>query len=468
MSDRSTIPQAAESLRELRSAPPDDVVTALKLGKALLNQRNPAGAIEILAPIAHQHPHLPEVAGSLANAYMLVGDFTNAAAAFSRAIAAAPNLAVAHFGLGSAMASQHKIPQAIAAFRAALRLNYPAAHCNLGVALVMTGAFDEAASELQQAIALNPNDAVAHWNHALLKLLRGDWPAAWPEYEWRWRWNQFPSLRRDFKQPMWRGQDLHGQTLLLHAEQGFGDTIQLIRFLPLVKNRGAKIIVECQAEFLPLFQQLPGDLHWLRAGDELPPFDLHCPLASLPLIFSTTLQTIPQQSPPLVAPADRVAHWRQRMGATDRRLRVGICWAGNSTFNGDHTRSVCLEQLRTILETPGIEFYSLQKGSPAVRIRQMGLDERLTDLGSDFRDFADTAAAISLCDLIITTDTSVPHLAGAMGKAVWVMLQFVPDWRWLLDRQDSPWYPSARLFRQAALGDWDGVISRVAKALTNM
>jgi Flp pilus assembly protein TadD len=460
--------EAAKILGQAYALSPNHPGAGIKFATALINKGDAAQAVKILSPIALGHPHLVEAHGMLGNAYALSGQWESAVAAFQRAVELAPNLAVAHFGLGSALANQGKISQAIAAFRSALRLNYQAAHCNLGVALLLTGFFDEAAAELNHAMAFNPNDAVAHWNHALLNLLRGDWGRAWPEYEWRWRWNQFPSRRRQFTQPMWRGEELGGKTILLHAEQGFGDTIQLVRYLPLVSSRGAKVVVECQDELLPIFQRLPGDYRWVRFGQELPAFDVHCPLASLPMVFGTTLQTIPEQTPPLGAADDRIALWRERMGPTDARPRVGICWAGNATFNGDHTRSVKLEQLHDLLAIEKFKFFSLQKGVPAERIQEIGFDKRLIDLGSEFNDFADTAAVIALCDLIVTTDTSVPHLAGAMDKNVWVMLQYVPDWRWLLDREDSPWYPSARLFRQTALGDWDGVIARVARALANM
>ncbi|MGA2229802.1 MAG: tetratricopeptide repeat protein [Tepidisphaeraceae bacterium] len=458
--------EAAATLGRAYALLPNQPALGIKLGAALMHKGDAPQAVAILASIANQHPYLVEAHGMLANAHALCGQWEPAVASFHRALELAPNLAVAHFGLGAALAHQGKVKQSIAAFRAALRLNYPAAHCNLGVALALVGELDEAAAELRKAISFNPDDATAHWNYAILKLLQGEWRDGWLEYEWRWRWNLFPSARRNFGQPAWRGEDIEGRTLLLHAEQGFGDTIQFIRYLPLLASRGARVIVECQAELFDLFQQVPGPQQWVRAGEALPTFDAHCPLASLPGLFGTTPQSIPPQVPPLSAPPDRLAFWQAKLGPPDGRRRVGLAWAGRSTFLGDHTRSLHLSQLRGVLAIEGIQFYSLQKGPAAAQVKQLAAAQ-VIDLGSDFGDFADTAAVMSLCDLIVTTDTSVPHLAGAMGRPVWVMLQYVPDWRWLLNRDDSPWYPSARLFRQTSLGDWNGVISRVAQAITN-
>jgi tetratricopeptide (TPR) repeat protein len=438
---------------------------ALAQAAGLMEQRKYAGAIELIKSVLRQFPHLPEGHGLLGKAYALSGQMRPAAAAFEKTVQLAPHLGVAHFGLGTALAHQGKTSESIAPFRNALRCKYSPAHCNLGVALALTGEFAEAAAELRKAIALNPDDAAAHWNYAILKLFQGEWRDGWLEYEWRWRWNLFPSARRNFKQAAWRGEDVEGRILLLHAEQGFGDTIQFIRYLPLVAARGAKIIIECQPELIKLFKQTSGDYEWVGAGAALPAFDVHCPLASLPGLLGTTPQTIPAYDPPLAAPPERVEFWREKVGVSNGRRRVGMAWAGRPTFVGDQTRSMHLQQLHQLLAIEGIEFISLQKGAAAAQIAQVGADARVIDVGSKCRDFADTAAVMSLCDLIITTDTSIPHLAGAMGRPVWLMLQYVPDWRWLMGREDSPWYPSGRLFRQTKLGDWNGVVARVAGAI---
>jgi tetratricopeptide (TPR) repeat protein len=459
---------AAAVLRQAHAALPDQPAIALKLGVALMYKGDLPQAREILSRVVVQLPDVVEAHGMLANVHGLSAQWEDAAQSFRRVIELSPNLPAAHFGLGSSLANLGKTTESISAFRNALRLNYPAAHCNLGVALLLTGQFKEAENELRAAIVFNPNDAVAHWNLALLLLLQGNWPQAWPEYEWRWQWNQFPSPRRNFRQPQWRGQKLPGQTLFLHAEQGFGDTLQFIRYLPLVRDACAKIVVECQPELLALLKSLPGNWHWIAQGEEPPAFDCHCPLASLPGIFETTPQNIPPQNPPPRPAQDRLEKWREKMGPPTGKPRIGIAWAGNSNFFGDRTRSLKLDQLRDILSLEKFQFISLQKGPAAEQIHEMGFAERLLDLGSQFNDFADTAAVMSMCDLILTTDTSVPHLAGAMGRPLWVMLQYVPDWRWLLDRDDSPWYPSARLFRQKTLYDWDEVIARVTQSLDSL
>jgi len=354
-----------------------------------------------------------------------------------------------------------------------LRPNYAEAYSNLGNALKDNGQFDEAIAACRQAIALKPDLPGAHHNLALSLLARGDFQPGWEEYEWRWKCEDFPSPPRNFPQPQWDGRPLEDRTLLLHAEQGFGDAIQFIRYVPLVAGRGGKIIIECYAELQRLFRTIAGRCQIVVRDQPLPAFDLHCPLLSLPRAFGTNLANIPHVVPYLSPDPALVDAWSRTLGPGDGQLRVGLAWAGTPGFKADRTRSLNLQQLApfaTVAEAKptarGVKFYSLQKHPAGEQAKNPPLGLELVDLGPKLNDFADTAAVMSLLDLIITTDTSVPHLAGALARPVWVMLERVPAWRWLLDRDDSPWYPSMRLFRQPRIGDWDSVITRVVESLS--
>jgi hypothetical protein len=319
--------------------------------------------------------------------------------------------------------------------------------------------FDEALATYDRVAAIAPGHAEAQVNRALL--LSGDFENGWAAYEWR---RKLPSwAERAFTQREWSGEDIAGQRLLLHAEQGFGDTIQFARYAALAAGRGIEVVLEVQPALAPLLGGLFG-LEVIAAGrGPLPPFDRHCPLFSLPRLFATTPATIPSGAPYIVAPADRIAAWAPRLPGDG--LRVGLAWSGHSDNVRDHERSIPFARLAPLRAVPSARFVSLQKDirvTDADDFRRCG---NVVDLGGDLRDFADTAAIIAQLDLVITVDTAVAHLAGAMGKPVWVLLPHVPDFRWLLDRATSPWYPSARLFRKGQTDSWDDVIAGVAEEL---
>jgi hypothetical protein len=296
-------------------------------------------------------------------------------------------------------------------------------------------------------------------------LLLGDFDRGWEELEWRWQTPACAPWRRDFVQPLWRGEEpLAGRTILLHAEQGFGDAIQLARYAPLVAAQGARVVLEVPAPLTALCSRIAGVAAVVTRGERLPDFDCHCPLLSLPLAFRTRPATIPATIPYLSADEDRVRAWRQRLPET-RMRRVGIAWAGNSSFQGDRTRSIGLARLSPLLAAPGVTFFSLQKELRDGDCDILRGNPHVMHLGDAMEDFSDTAAIMACLDLVISSDTSVAHLAGAVGRPVWVLLQYVADWRWLLDRRDSPWYPTARLFRQPELDDWDSVIRQVRDEL---
>ncbi len=263
---------------------------------------------------------------------------------------------------------------------------------------------------------------------------------------------------------MWGGEDLNGRTILLGAEQGFGDVIQFARYVPEVAKRGGRVILMCYAELVRLLQGMEG-VEQICSRNPPPAFDVHCPLASLPGVMGTRLDSIPAEVPYLKADAAISETWGKKIGPRGDRLRVGLVWAGQPSHNRDMERSVLLSQFGPLVSRRDVAFYSLQKGEAAGQVKDPPMGMELIDFSADLRDFAETAGLISQLDLVITVDTAVAHLAGAMGKPVWVLLARLPDWRWLLDREDSPWYPTMRLFRQRTMGDWEDVIRRVAKEL---
>lgn len=367
----------------------------------------------------------PLALNNMGNSLMKLGSFDAAADSFALSLLQAPGCLEARVALGSALQRGGDAAGAIACFR--------------------------------ETLQLDPACAEAHWNLSLALLLTGDYREGWLEYQWRWRRDSFTSPRRGFRQPFWDGSPLAGRRILVHAEQGFGDTIQFLRYLPLVAAAGGSVLAECQSASLrPLVQRIPGVSAVFVMGEELPDFDLQVPLLSLPYLFGTTIGDIPGKVPYLSLDPERIAAWGERIGADDS-FKVGIVWAGKPV--PDPFRSCSLEALAPLGEIPGVSFYSLQLGEGAAGAAAPGLE--LIDFTGQIKDFDDTAALISHLDLIISVDTSVAHLAGALGKPVWLLLPKAGDWRWLLEREDSPWYPSMRLFRQERQGEWGEVIERV-------
>ncbi|MGO9700545.1 MAG: tetratricopeptide repeat protein [Xanthobacteraceae bacterium] len=394
---------------------------------------------------------------------------SEALANYDRALALNPDQAGGLTSRGLALADLGRFSEALACHEHALRLEpkFVDAHINRGYALVGLRRMEEALASFAEATALSPHHAEAHFNMALARLRLGDFSGGWKEYEYRWDRKHSRLERRNFPQPMWRGEkDLHGKTVLLHHEQGFGDTIQFMRYAPLVAALGAKVLLGVQRPLAALALGVPGVAGVLSDGDTMPDFDLHCPLANLPPAFATELATIPANIPYLRPYAERVAKWQDRLPASGR-LRVGISWAGNSSHVKDHHRSIPLERFAAVLSVPGLDFVSLQKDvdePQAAVLRAHGV----VQLGDEFEDFADTAAVVAMLDLVVAVDTAVAHLAGAMGKPVALLLAFVPDWRWLLDRTDSPWYPTMRLFRQSSFGDWDAPLAQLRQELADV
>ena len=388
--------------------------------------------------------------------------FDEALASYDRSLVLRPDFAGALSNRAVTLQALERLDEALASADRALARE-PAsieALINRAGVLQELRRFDEALAAYDRAVALAPKNAAARANRALLLLLTGDFAQGWPAYEWR---RKLPGWDgRVFAEPAWSGEDIAGQQLLLHAEQGFGDTIQFVRYAPLVAARGAQVTLAVQPPLVPLLAGLPGGAV-IADRDPLPPFDRHCPLMSLPRIFATTIDTIPGGVPYVAAPTERISAWAPRLPRDG--LRVGLAWSGHPANTKNHERSIPFARLAPLLAVAGTRFVSLQKVVRAADAEAFGPCDNIVDLSADLHDFADTAAVIAQLDLVITVDTAVAHLAGAMGRPVWVLLSRTPDFRWLIDRDTSPWYPSARLFRKAGADTWDAVVARVAAEL---
>jgi len=385
-----------------------------------------------------------------------------ALASYDLALELRPNHADALTQRGVALAAMGLTAEAITHYEHALRLapHLLDAHLNLGNAFAALRQLDRARRSYANALALNPDHADANFNEALLLLCLGDFRNGWPKYEYRWKREPYAAARPNYPRPMWHGQrDLQGKTILLTAEQGHGDAIQFVRYAPLVAALGAKVLLGVHNPLTVLMTSVPGVSQVIADGEATPDFDMYCPLLSLPLMFETELATIPVNIPYIRPAEERLAKWRDRL-PEHGRLRVGICWAGGDLHVNDRNRSMPLERFAALLSVNNVDFVSVQKEvseAQAAILRERGV----IALGQHFADFADTAAVIAMLDLVISVDTSVAHLAGAMGKAVGLLVPYAPDWRWLLDRTDSPWYPTMRLFRQTAIGDWQEPLERL-------
>jgi tetratricopeptide (TPR) repeat protein len=384
---------------------------------------------------------------------------------YDRVLELQPDNAEAYNSRGMTLQAMQRGAEALASYDRAIALDpqYADACCNRGVLCYSLGRVDEALDGYQRAIALQPGHVPAHLNMAILKLLAGDYDEGWNLYEWRWKGVQ-ENVIRYFPQPLWLGeQPISGKTLLIYAEQGFGDFIQICRYVEMVEALGAKVVIEAPGALAPLAASLKGRPRVVERGRPLPSFDLQCPIMSLPLAFKTTVGTIPASVPYLYVDADRQKKWQRKLGARTRP-RVGLAWSGNVRLKTGQNRILPLDQLKPLLHLP-VEFHALQKefrpedGATLAQCKELCLHP------DDLHDFADTAALIQEMDVVISVDTAVAHLAGALGKPLWVALPYVADWRWMQQRTDSPWYPTATLFRQPALGDWASVVCAIEQRL---
>jgi tetratricopeptide (TPR) repeat protein len=459
--------EAVQCYQKAIELSPDLPDVYINLGNVLKEKKQFDEAVQCYQKALQLKPGLTDAYVNLGIALQKAGRFDEAVIYCQKAVQMNPGDANMHYNLGIAFQEKGRFDEAITSYLRALQLtpNDAEMYNNLAFALQENRRPFEAMPYYQKALQLNPAYATAHWNMSLALLLTGNFEEGWREYEWRWKTEYLASSCRDFEEPLWDGSDINERTILLHAEQGFGDTIQFIRYAPLVARRGAKIIFECPKELASLLESTDGIKQIIVRGEDLPAFDVHCPLLSLPLVFDTRLDTIPAGVPYIASDNKLITRWKEKIRNDNSKIKVGLAWAGNPGFKQNRYRNCPLEKFSPLSQLSGAAFYSLQKGEEANEARNLSGDMKIVDYSDEIHDFSDTAAFIDNLDLVMSVDTAVVHLAGALGKPVWTLLPFSPEWRWLLDREDSPWYPSMRLFRQSSFGDWGPVMERVAAEL---
>jgi len=498
-------PGAVEFLSRTLALHPNNAEARINLGLALAGSGSPEEAIVQYRAALEINPRLALAYNHMGLALRAIGQGEQALGAHRQAVALAPDDANMRYNLGLALERQRRFDEAIEAYDQALalrpkfveamhnrgtaltaragpgdtqtaigaleqalswRANYAPALSNLGIALADAGRLGEAVAAGRKAIATGPATSQMHWHLALATLKSGDLPEGFREYEWRWQTPEIHAPPRPFSQPHWDGSELGSGRLLIYSEQGIGDTLQFVRYVPMLADFGGQIILECQQHLCRLLAGVAGVQSVVAQGQPLPEFDVHCPLMTLPLLFGTTMQTIPAEVPYLPPDAALVQQWRDRL-AQIPGIKVGINWAGNPNFINDRRRSTRLATFGPVAAAArdrGMTLVSLRKGS-AESGGGAGAGFDLVDFTNELNDFADTAALMANLDLVISTDAAVPHLAGALAKPVWTLLSTTCDWRWFTNRLDSPWYPTMRLFRQDQPDDWSAPVARMAEAL---
>lgn len=437
-------------------------------GQSLQGRGELGAAAECYEEAVALDPSQAPAHNNLGNIYLALGRPNEAASSFRSAIAADAGLAEAHANLGIVLHRSGELSEAEECYRATLALRPGLAEASLNLGHLLEERGDTAAARdcYEAAVAARPDMAEAHFNLALRLLQAGDFRRGWEEYEWRFRLPELAPFWPHANRPRWDGADLRGKTILLYAEQGFGDALQFVRYVPLVAARGGKVVLSCSPKLMALFATVAGVTAVHNSETPLPEFDLCCSLLSLPRIFGTTLDTIPAATPYLHPPGDAARRWRARLAAEGPGLKVGLFWSTESRNRMTPLRSLELGQLAPLARPPGIRFYSLQRGPAAAQARPRGMT--LVDLSSDLVDFADDAGLLAQLDLVVTINTATAHLAGALGRPVWTLVHYPPDWRWLEGRMDSPWYPTMRLFQRGRTEAWDAVLERVGDALDDL
>jgi tetratricopeptide (TPR) repeat protein len=460
--------EAVACYRRALELEPDRAEIHNNLGIVLVTQGHFKEATPCFQRAVELKPDFAEAHNNLGAVLQDQGRVAEAIPWHQRALHLRPNFAEAYNNLGNALSRLGHRVEAVACYRSAQRTaELFDAHNNLGTTLHNLGQLPEAIACYEQALRLKPDHPEARLNRSLALLLTGDFRNGWLEYEWRWQQTNV-SPQHDSRQPLWDGRSLRGKTILVHAEQGFGDTIQFIRYAGLLRDRGARVLVQGHGRLSPLLVACPGIDAWVGRGQELPTFDVHAPLLSLPGILKTDLENIPANIPYVFAAPSLVEQWQHRLNAVVG-YKVGIAWQGSPDYRFDGCRSIPLARFAPLARVPSVRLISLQKGEGT---DQLDLTRGLFpivdyrgELDESAGPFMDTAAIMMNLDLVVTSDSATAHLAGALGVPVWVALPFVPDWRWLLDRDESPWYPTMRLFRQRQLGDWEEVFDRMAAEL---
>ena len=453
------IDDAERIYRNILAADPENPDALHLLGMAAQDRGQYEDAVALMGRAISLNPWASFYHSNLGNTLQELRRFSDAVLCYEESLRLGPECPQAHNNLGNALRELGRLDEAILHFLEAVRRrpDYHQAYRNLGNTLTDKGLFAEAAACYREAVRLRPDWAEAHKSLGNALLITGEFREGWEEVEWRWLTADAPKI--SFTEPVWDGSRLDGRTILLWAEQGLGDTLQFVRYAGAVAARGGRVVVECQTPLVPLVETVAGVGQVVAYGDELPRFEVHAPLQSLPRILGTTAGDIPATVPYLRVSEGLREKWAAHLSA-EAGLKVGLAWAGNPANRRDHKRSIRAELLAPLERVPGVRWFSLQKNPPD------GMPPLpITDVAGDFPN---TAAAIECLDLVISVDSAMAHLTGALGKPVWTLLPFVPDWRWLLEREDTPWYPSMRLFRQSRAGDWQEVLERIAAAIAGL
>ncbi len=463
---RGQLDEAEARYKKLTWREPGSAAAFHALGAMRLHQDRPAEARDFLGQAVRIEPDNAEIHNALGAALTQLRDYPAAESALRQALALNAELAEAHNNLSILLTRLTRPAEAAEESRQAVALapNSADMALNQGKALRDLGRLDDALAAFQTAARLAPSLAEAHFAVATIQLALGDFAKGWAGFEWRLRLPGFGFALPDLGKPGWQGDDLAGRTILLHAEQGLGDTLQFLRYVPLVAARGGKVLLLVQPALKRLLQGFEGVDQVFGFGETLPDYDLHCPLMRLPRRFATTIETIPPIEPLLAAPEAEQALWRSRFGQGGRP-GIGLAWAGNPAHANDHNRSAPLAALTPLLSLAGVRWVSLQKEPPPGDAATLATYSDMLQPGEALTDMAATAGLIAALDLVIAVDTAVAHLAGVMGKPVWLLLPHAPEWRWLGSRGDSPWYPTARLFRQPEPGNWRAVAEEARIAL---
>jgi len=457
---------ALDCLDKALALNPNDPQTLLNRASALLSMKRPQEALADLDAVLSRAPRNPPALISRGVARAELGRHAEALEDFNAAMGLSAGTPGLFYNRGNVLLQLNKPAQALSDFDRAVGAlpDHKLAWNNRGRALEMLNRHDDAVASFGRAIALDKDYADAHFNRALALLALGQLEQGFLEYEWRWKRTGVTDRRRDYRRPLWLGEyPLGHKTILLYAEQGLGDTIQFARYIPLLAGMGARVVLEVQPELKTLLGTLPGVASCHARGEALPAYDVQCPLGSLPLALKTKATTV---AAPVALAADdeRAAKWRPVIEALPGK-RVALAWAGHVHHVNDSNRSIALAALEPLLGLEGVSFVSVQHELRDSDEDLLAHYRSVTHLGSQFTDMADTAAVLSLVDLVIAVDTSVVHLAASLARPTWVLLPFTPDWRWTLTGERSPWYPKARLFRQPATGDWASVVAALRDAL---
>jgi len=460
------VDQAIEQFQKALEIAPDFVEARCRLGAALREQDKLDEAIAEFQKALELEPDNVEALKSLGAALGKADKPEEAESYLRRAIQIDPRHPSAHSNLGIVLIAQGRLDEAQTVLEQALRIqpDFAGAKSNLGAVYLHQGKVAEAMRMLEDALRIQPDNVDARWNRSLALLTKGDYWPGWLEYEWRWLQ---PGRRRRFPRPLWDGTPLDGKTILLHAEQGLGDTIQFVRYVRPVSEGDGKVILACQEPLIPLLSLCPRIDRVIPMERTTPAFDVHAPLMSLPAVFHSTIDTLPSETPYLKADPQLVEMWRKRLAGIDG-FKVGIAWQGSPKYQYDRTRSIPLDHFSSIASGKGVRLISLQKGQGTEQLAE--LKDRFDVVAFDDIDeqadaFMDTAAIMKNLDLVITSDTVIPHLAGALGIDVWMAISTSPDWRWMVEGHNSPWYPTMRIFRQRERGDWKEVFNRIATEL---